>query len=305
MIGFLRLYDYFIPGSEISSRGVGLLSASLTFAGTAIVDLLVYQRATVTDDLPMSRRQILQTTGMGATVALAGCAGSGGGSGDENSGSTESTPEDGSIGEDSDSDQDSTTQKDTTSSPDSEPTESDQVEEGYPTQSSNDVKRALNEDAENREDLYAFEIHGMEQLNVEQIENAGGKYREGVERLSLEEALYVCATDAGLTDEPSEAYFLVGDPELAETLPPVSMRSVDENGNIVRTDGATIVGYADEIISEGTEYNVDTARTQLEDFLRKRIDGDSVGAGGRIDHAVDLEDFPYAVEALQSGYDAN
>jgi len=237
-----------------------------------------------------SRRKFLQASGAAGAGALAGCM-----EGDNN-------PEE--------SNKTSTTQQDPTSQGGSDAegdsgNESGQTEEGYPSQSSDGFKKAANESIENQEHAYAFEVNGMEHLNVEGIEGAGEKYLEGRESLTLEEALYVAATDAGPRNEPSEVYFTVSDPELSPTPKGVAMYPVDENGNIIQTDERGVVGYMDELIPEADDFDPDTAQSQLEAFFRERIDGDPVGAGGGIDHAVDLEDFPYAVEALQSGYDAS
>lgn len=234
-----------------------------------------------------SRRKFLRASGAAGVAALSGCIG-----GDDNSEQANKTS----------TTEDPATGKNTTSNPDSETTESNQ-EEGYPTQSSGGFKGTLNEFTEDREHIYVFEVDGMEHINIGQVDGAGKKYREGRERLTLEEALYVCTTEAGLRDEPSEAYFVVYDPELSPNLPQIGLHPVDENGNINQTDGATITGYMDEVISEETDYDVNAAKSELESFFRERIDGDPVGAGGGIDHALDLEEFPYAVEALQSGYD--
>ena len=257
-----------------------------------------YQIITVTDNLSGSRRQVLRAVGIGTTVALAGCSGSGGGDSSDDEESTNDTP-------DSSTQQDSTREEESTSTTESEPTESGQTEEGYQSQSSDGLKRAANESIENQEHAYAFEVNGMEHLNLEGIEGAGEKYLEGRESLTLEEALYVAATDAGPREEPSEVYFTVSDPELSPTLKGVTMYPVDENGNIIQTDESNVVGYMDELIPVGDGADRDVAQSQLESFFRERIDGDPVSAGGGIDHAVDLEDFPYAVEALQSGYDAS
>jgi hypothetical protein len=251
----------------------------------------------VTDNLSGSRRQVLRAVGIGTTVALAGCSGSGGGDSSDGEESTNDTP-------DSSTQQDSTTEEESKSTTESEPTESGQTEEGYPSQSSDGFKGLLNEEARNEQHLYAFEIDGMEHINLEGINSGGEKYNEGRESLNLEEALYVAATDAGPRDEPSEVYLVVWDPELSPAPPQIGMHPVDENGNINQTDESVITGYTDEVLSEeADDYDPDTAQSQLESFFRERIDGDPVGAGGGIDHAVDLEDFPYAVEALQSGYD--
>lgn len=257
-----------------------------------------YQIITVTDNLSGSRRQVLRAVGIGTTVALAGCSGSGGGDSSDDEESTNDTP-------DSSTQQDSTREEESTSTTDSEPTESGQTGEGYPSQSSDGFKKTLNNSVNNREHLYAFEVNGMEHINLEGINSGGEKYNEGRERLNLEEALFVAATDAGPREKPSEAYFVVSDPELSSTPPYIGMHPVDENGNINQTDESVITGYMDEVISEADDFDPDTAQSQLESFFRERIDGDPVGAGGGIDHAVDLEDFPYAVEALQSGYDAS
>ena len=237
-----------------------------------------------------SRRKFLRASGAAGAAALSGCIG-----GDDSSESNKTST----------TQQDSTTQEDSTSTTDSEPTESGQTGEGYPSQSSDGFKKTLNNSVNNREHLYAFEVNGMEHINLDGISSGGEKYNEGRERLNLEEALFVAATDAGPREKPSEAYFVVYDPELSSNRPQIGMHPVDENGNINQTDDATIVGYMDEVISEADDYDPDTAQSQLESFFRERIDGDPVGAGGGIDHAVDLEDFPYAVEALQSGYDAS
>jgi hypothetical protein len=235
-----------------------------------------------------SRRKFLQASGAAGAAALSGCIG-----GDDSPESNKTST----------TQQDSTREEESTSTTDSEPTESGQTGEGYPSQSSDGLKRAANESIENQEHAYAFEVNGMEHLNLEGIEGAGEKYLEGRESLTLEEALYVAATDAGPREEPSEVYFTVSDPELSPTLKGVTMYPVDENGNIIQTDESNVVGYMDELIPVGDGADRDVAQSQLESFFRERIDGDPVGAGGGIDHAVDLEDFPYAVEALQSGYD--
>jgi len=237
-----------------------------------------------------SRRKFLQASGAAGAAALSGCIG-----GDDSPESNKTST----------TQQDSTREEESTSTTESEPTESGQTEEGYPSQSSDGLKRAANESIENQEHAYAFEVNGMEHLNLEGIEGAGEKYLEGRESLTLEEALYVAATDAGPREEPSEVYFTVSDPELSPTLKGVTMYPVDENGNIIQTDESNVVGYMDELIPVGDGADRDVAQSQLESFFRERIDGDPVGAGGGIDHAVDLEDFPYAVEALQSGYDAS
>ena len=236
-----------------------------------------------------SRRKFLRASGAAGAAALSGCIG---GDGGPESNKTSTTQ------------QDSTTQEDSTSTTESEPTESGQTEEGYQTEDSGGLQKALDDRVRELDYAYGFKIDGMEHLNVTEEPDAESKYDDPDVAPSVREALYLAATDAGPFESAAEIYFFVDDPESAKPvtrLADVQMFPVDDKGNYI--NNSSIGGEWEEVLSEQGEYDPDTAQSQLESFFRERIDGDPVGAGGGIDHAVDLEDFPYAVEALQSGYD--
>jgi hypothetical protein len=255
----------------------------------------VYQAVTVTDDLSGSRRQVLRAVGIGTTVALAGCSGSGGG---DSSGETDS-PTGTEPGTQNTPDQ---TRADTQTDTDSDTSTSNNT---YPEQDSENLQAWLDDEVvREKENIVGLKLQ-LDDLEIPEFPNILERYNEGRQgqnvyedlgeltdgnsQISYDEMLYVAANMDSPVGEAETIYFLIEKPELEGRMNAV----INANDAPGGPDGGT--GYVNgKYFAAGFPGNSDAVVEEQSEFFN------GINAEYEdIVHAVDLGDAPYLEEALQ------
>jgi hypothetical protein len=247
-----------------------------------------------------SRRRVLRVVGIGTTVALAGCSGSGGGDSSGGEESTNDTP-------DSSTQQDSTTEE-STSTTDSSSNTTDEAAGRYPQQESSGTLQAnIDEVIKNNNGIYGLKV-GLDDLNIEEFPNLVEQvnFADNINELGdksqplrYDKALYVASNmDDIPSGSPEDIYFVVADPDVRGDKSIGMYPNANDHGGGVGDAELSQYGVpARRIAEDGSftrEYEVpqDESKPRQKEFLSETLSADDVV------HAVNLED-TYVEDAIE------
>jgi hypothetical protein len=252
----------------------------------------VYQAVTVTDDLSGSRRQVLRAVGIGTTVALAGCSGSGGG---DSSGETDSPTR---------------TEPGTENTPNQTQTDSPNDEGEYPTQESQNLQKKLDElveryDGSDPDEAELISLKAdIDSLDIDKYPDITEKYgpdsktdimkgdgaAQGI--YSLDKALYLASTVGTPDSDTNSIYFVVENPKFGEQTDDTVFMNINPN----EVD-ASLSNHRYYAVGDPDRGEDELSQSEAIDSHQRFFEESDLTAD-EVVHAVDLED-TYIEEALQ------
>jgi hypothetical protein len=256
----------------------------------------------VTNNSSESRRQVLRAIGIGTTVALAGCSGSGGGGDDTNTTSDDTETEERST--------ETSSNNDTPSTTDNSSESTDEASGKYPQQESSGTLQAnIDEVINNNDGVYGLKV-SVDDLNIEKFPNLVEQVNDNIadninelgdksQPLRYDKALYVASNmDDIPSGVPEKIYFLVADPDVRDVNSIQMFPNPNNHGGKITDADLNQLGVAARRIAEDgsftREYEVplDESKPHQKEFLSETLSADDVV------HAVSLED-TYVEDAIE------